>query len=305
MPGPTTRADEVDIDPSLVRRLLAAQHPLWASLPIRPVPSAGTDNAIYRLGDALAVRLPRRPGAVACLEKELQWLPRIGPGLPLDVPAPIAAGEPGEGFPWPWYVYPWLEGDNATQSPVRDFDHAAQALAAFLTALQNVNTTGGPGPGYHNFNRGERLANRDAFTRAGIASLPPDFNQATLTDAWEAALALPEWEGAPVWIHGDLHPGNLLVTRGRLSGVIDFGGLGIGDPACDLMVGWNLFSADARAVFRAELPPVDEATWARGRGWALSVWVGGVAYYAEKYPAFAAMSRHTLAQVLAEYTDGP
>jgi aminoglycoside phosphotransferase (APT) family kinase protein len=301
---PPMHADELQISPALVRRLLETQHPQWAALPIRPVLSAGTDNSIFRLGEEWAVRLPRRPGAVECIEKELAWLPVVGRDLPLPVPVPVAAGEPGEGFPWHWYLYRWLPGDNATAGRGPDLPHAAQAMAGFISALQQVDPKGGPGPGSHNFNRGEPLRNRDAFTRAGIASLPPEFDQATITAVWNEALDLPDWDGPPVWIHGDLQPGNLLVVDGRLSAVIDFGGLGVGDPACDLMVGWNLLDAATRPLFRAGLPHADDATWARGRGWALSVWVGGVAYYMDTFPAFVAMARRTIAEVLADHAAG-
>ncbi len=275
MPAGKMHTDEVDTDVSLVGRLLAAQFPQWADLPIEPVHSAGTDNAIYRLGDDMAVRLPRVPGATAQVDKEHRWLPRLAPLLPLAIPVPLAKGAPGEGYPWHWSVYRWLAGENAVIGRIADPRQAATDLAQFIAALQRIDPTGGPPPGPHNFNRGQPLVRRDAFTRVGIASLPSTFDTAKVTAAWEVALQAPEWPGPPVWIHGDMQPGNLLVEQGQLSAVIDFGGLGVGDPACDLMIAWSLLSAAARDVFRAILP-VDDATWARARGWVLSAWVSGL-----------------------------
>lgn len=301
---PRMHFDEVDTDASLVSRLLAAQFPQWAELPIEPIESAGTDNAIYRLGDDMAVRLPRREGATAQVENEHHWLPQFAPFLPLTIPTPLAMGMPGEGYPWHWAVCRWLAGENAVIARIADLNRAATVMAQFIAALQRIDTTGGPPPGDHNFNRGVPLGTRDAFTRAGIASLPDSYDKDALTAVWEATLRLPVWDGPPVWIHGDLQAGNVLVERGKLHAVIDFGGLCVGDPACDLMVAWNILSAESRAVFRAALPPVDEATWARGRGWSLSVWVGGVAYYAETFPMFSQMAAQAIGEVLADYGDG-
>jgi aminoglycoside phosphotransferase (APT) family kinase protein len=294
-------ADEVEISPALVRRLLTSQFPQWADLSLTPIPSAGTDNSIYRLGDELAVRLPRRPGATESLDKEIMWLPKIAPHLPLQVPTPLGVGKPEESYPWQWYVYRWMEGTNAVNAPIEDEYQAAQAIAQFINALRRIDAADGPCPGSHNFNRGEPLQNRDAFTRAGIASLPDSYDKATLTAVWESTLRVPVWEGAPVWIHGDLHAGNLLTHEGRLTAVIDFGGLGVGDPACDIAVAWNLFSAQGRGILRDSLLGVDDAMWVRGRGWSLSVWVGGVAYYQDTYPLFAQMADHAIRQVLDDY----
>ncbi len=241
--------DEIDVALSLVNRLVAGQFPEWAGLPIRPINSAGTDNAIFRLGDNMAVRLPRRPVAAEQLEKEHRWLPGIAPQLPLDVPVPLALGMPAEGYPLPWSVCRWLEGENAVFAPIADLREAATALAQFVSALQKIAPTDGPQPGAHNFFRGVPLRNRDAQTRTAIASLHGIIDTDAVMDAWEAALNAPTWDGPPVWLHGDIHAGNLLVQQGRISAVIDFGGLGIGDPACDLMVGWTLLSAETRRRF--------------------------------------------------------
>jgi aminoglycoside phosphotransferase (APT) family kinase protein len=295
-------ADEVPTDAELVRRLVAAQFPEWAGLPIRPVPSGGTDNAIYRLGDDLAVRLPRVGWAVGQVGKEHRWLPRLAPHLPLAVPVPLAAGEPGEGYPWPWSVCRWLDGENATLDRLSDPCRAAEELAGFLIALRGIDPAGGPPPGEHNSGRGVPLAERDARVRESLAALN-ELGGEIDTDAaaaiWEDSLAAPAWDGPPVWLHGDLQSGNLLAQNGRLSAVIDFGCLGVGDPACDLMVAWNLFTGESRAAFRATLAP-DDASWARGRGWALSVGLIALPYYLPTSPAMVRYARHTIAAVLGD-----
>jgi aminoglycoside phosphotransferase (APT) family kinase protein len=290
---------EQDVDAALVGRLLAAQFPQWADLPIVPFHSAGTDNALYRLGSDMVVRLPRIEGATGQIDKEQRWLPRLAPHLPLAVPVPRASGVPGEGYPWQWSVYPWLPGENATIVPITDPDRAALDLAHFIAALQRIDSTDGPPPGPHNFFRGVPLSTRDAQTRTAIATLHGMLDTDAVTEAWEVALQAPAWGGPPVWIHGDLQPLNLLVQQGRLSAVIDFGGLGVGDPACDLMVAWNLLSAHTRDVLRAALP-VDDATWARGRGWALSMGLIALPYYQSTNPVLAGIARRAIAEVLAD-----
>jgi aminoglycoside phosphotransferase (APT) family kinase protein len=295
--------NEVDTGVALVGRLLRGQFPQWADLPIKPIQSAGTDNTIYRLGDEMAARLPRIPGAVEQVGKEQQWLPRLAPLLPLDIPIPLAEGKPGEGYPWHWSVYRWLEGENATNAGIADPAQAARALAEFIASLQRIDSTGGPPPGSHNFGRGVHLAVRDAATRAAIATLPGMIDTDAATAAWEASLQFPAWNAPPVWIHGDLQSGNLLTQEGRLSAVIDFGGLGVGDPACDLQVAWNLFSTETREIFR-EMLSVDEATWGRGRGWALSVGVIALPYYKDTNPVLAGISRRAIDAVLADYERG-
>jgi aminoglycoside phosphotransferase (APT) family kinase protein len=293
--------DEVDIDTALVRRLLAAQFPQWADLPVVLVHSAGTDNAIYRVGSDMAVRLPRIEGATGQVDKERQWLPRLALLLPLAIPVPLAKGTPGEGYPWQWSVYQWLKGENATNERIADPAQAARDLAHFITALQRIDPTDGPSPGSHNSFRGVPLATRDVETRAAIASLDGMLDTYSVTAAWDAALQTPAWDGPPVWIHGDLSPLNLLVQHGRLSAVIDFGCLGVGDPACDLQVAWNLLSAQTRDVFRAALV-VDDATWARGRGWALSVGLIALPYYQSTNPVLAGIARRAIDEVLTDHT---
>jgi aminoglycoside phosphotransferase (APT) family kinase protein len=291
---PKMHADEVDTDVSLVRRLLAAQFAPWATLPVEPVPSSGTDNALYRLGRDMVVRLPRIQGAVGGVAKDLRLLPMLAPLLPVAIPVPLAKGAPAEGYPWEWGVYSWLEGENPTLDDNADRDSLARDLAHFVAALHRIDPAGAPPSG-----RGVPLALRDEETRAALAALEGMIDVDATTAAWEAALETPAWRGRPIWVHGDLLPGNLLVQGGRLTGVIDFSGIGVGDPACDLVVAWGVLPRRARDVFRSELG-VDDATWARGRGWALSVALIALPYYNDTNPAFAAVARHLIHEVLAD-----
>lgn len=292
--------DEVTTTLAQVQRLLAAQFPQWADLPLRSLAASGTDHAIYRLGDDLSVRLPRTERATPQIEKEQQWLPVFAPHLPIEIPAPLATGVPGEGYPFPWSIHRWIDGHSATFDTLVDPVHAAKRLAEFVRALWQIDTTGGPVPGAHNFYRGVPLVNRDTETRAAIASLEGMIDTQAALEAWRTALDAPAWQQPPVWIHGDLQAGNLLARAGNLTAVIDFGGLGVGDPACDLQVAWNLFTGESRQAFR-ETVQVDDATWARGRGWALSVAVIALPYYQRSNPSLAAISRRAIAAVLDDH----
>ncbi len=292
-------ADEVAVDISLVRRLITAQFPQWAALPVEPVQPCGTDNALYRLATRMVVRLPYRERAARTLAKERLWLPRLGPTLPFAVPVPLAEGFPAEGYPFTWSIYRWLEGEHATVDRVTNVNELAADLAHFVAALQRIDSADGPSPGAHNFFRGVPLAKRDAETRAAITQLGKAIDQDAATTVWEAALHVPVWDASPVWIHGDLDSRNLLVKQGRLCGVIDFGGLGVGDPACDVMVAWKLFPGKARDVFRTHLS-VDPSTWARSRGWALSQAVIALSSYTvETNPTLVLEAQRWIREVLA------
>jgi aminoglycoside phosphotransferase (APT) family kinase protein len=284
----------VPIDVPLVRRLLRSQFPQWSDLAVRPVESGGWDNAIYRLGPDLAVRLPRRRIGADQTEKEHQWLPVLGPQLPLAVPVPVGKGVPGEGYPWHWTVCPWLSGEVAALAPVADMTGVALSLARFVRALHAIDPAGGPVSEF----RGGPLAARDRATRASALMLPASLDVRALLEVWETAVESPAWAGPPVWQHGDLHPANLLVSNGELAGVIDFGLLCVGDPACDLMVAWTYLSADARQVFRDALA-VAGPTWARGRGWALHLGMRAAAYSADD-PMLGEIARYTIAEILAD-----
>ncbi len=292
--------DEIDTSVSLVVQLLHAQFPQWASLPIEPARSAGTGNALYRLGDDMVVRLPRIPSAVDQVDKEQKWLPILAPRLPLSIPTPLGRGKPNEDYPWHWSVYRWLKGRDATIEPIVNPLQAATDLAQFIAALQQIKDIDGPPPGQHNFYRGVPLATRDQETRAAIADLHDVLDPDEVTRLWETAIEAPVWNDQPVWLHGDLHAGNLLVRKGRLSGVIDFGGLGVGDPACDVMAAWVFLSAENRGAFRAALQ-VDDATWARARGWALSFGLIALPYYQTTNPVLAAIARRAINEALADY----
>lgn len=300
---PRLHDDEIKVDVDLVRELVRSQFSEWATLPIEIFDSSGTSNWILRLGTEMAVRLPRRPSSVASLEKEFAWLPRLAPRLSVPVPIPLKRGNPTEAFPYAWYVYPWLKGDSGTIALTAGRPELARDTARFIRQLQRIESAAGPAPGPHNSGRGAPLAARNARTRECIAEL--DALGADLIDAraasraWDASVGASVWAESPVWLHGDLLPTNLLVDGGRLSGVIDFGSLGIGDPACDLMVAWTNCSENARAAFRDEFD-YDEATWLRARGWALSWAVIALPYYLHTNPEFVATARHAIRGVLAD-----
>jgi aminoglycoside phosphotransferase (APT) family kinase protein len=289
-------ADEIDTDVALVRRLLAGQFPQWADLTIDPVVSYGTDHDIYRLGDRLAARLPRIRWATEQAAKEAEWLPKLAPHLPLAVPVQLAMGHPAEGYPFRWSVYEWLPGENANGT-IDDLDQAAVDLAAFVNALRQVDTMGAHPR--RSGSRGGPLAELDAVVRRSIAELGDRIDGNAILRSWAESLNAAEWDGEEVWVHGDLLPGNLLVVDGRLSAVIDFGGLNLGDPACDLQPAWNVFAGDSRTRYRAELQ-VDEASWLRGRGWALFQAVVALPYYWDPNPGMIRQASNALAQVLAE-----
>lgn len=289
-------AGEIHTDCSLVHRLLAAQFPEWAGLPVMPVSSYGTDHAIYRLGDHLVARLPRIGWAAYQAAKEAEWLPRLAPHLPLAVPMPVALGRPGEGYPFTWAVHEWLPGQDATGG-VADLERAAADLAGFVRALRAVDTTGAPPrmPGM----RGGPLAERDDAVRQAVQALGDRIDGAAALRSWEQSLSAPAWDGAEVWVHGDLLPGNLLVIEGRLSAVIDYGGLNVGDPACDLQPAWNLFSGDSRRTFLTE-SGADDAMRLRGRGWALSQALIALPYYWQSNPGIVRQALHALDLVLTD-----
>jgi len=289
-------ADEIDTDVALVRRLLAGEFPHWADLAIEPVVSYGTDHDIYRLGDDLAARLPRIGWATEQAAKEAKWLPRLAPHLPLAVPAQLAMGHPAEGYPFAWSVYEWLPGKNANGT-IDDLDQAAVDLAAFVTALRRVDTADAdPRP---RGARGGPLAELDGAVRRSIEQLGDRIDGGAALRSWEESLDASEWDGEEVWVHGDLLPGNLLVVDGRLSAVIDFGCLNVGDPACDLQPAWNVFAGDSRRRYRAELQ-ADDASWLRGRGWALFQAVVALPYYWDTNPGMIRQASNALAQVLAD-----
>lgn len=291
-------ADAHPLDEDLVRRLVAGQFPEWAGLAVERFPSGGTVNGMYRLGADMVVRLPLVAGGAGDVTMERAWLPRLAPRLPTPVPEVLGAGEPAEGYPWPWSVYRWIPGENPRAGALSEPEALARDLARFVTAVRAVTLPGAPGA-----HRGGPLSSLDAETRSAIGSLrtipEEDVDCDRVSAVWEDALSAPEWDGPPVWLHADLMPGNLLVAGGRLTSVIDWGCAGVGDPACDLFPAWNLLPPAARAVFRAALG-ADDAAWRRGRGRTLSQAVIALPYYRRTNPAMADNARHVIREVLAE-----
>ncbi|MEQ0560119.1 aminoglycoside phosphotransferase family protein [Amycolatopsis sp. NEAU-NG30] len=281
-------ADEHAIDTELVRRLVDGQFPQWADLPIRPLASGGTVHAVYRLGDGLTVRLPLTAGGAGDVAKERRALSALA-GLPVAVPAVVAVGEPAEGYPWPWAVHSWLDGEPAREgraAPARD-------LAGFVRALQALPADGPP------TRRGKPLPDVDSPTRQAIEELrgtDEPFDAEAALAVWAEALEAPQWTGPPRRLHADLMPGNLLLRDGRLTGVIDWATAGVGDPAIDLIPAWNLLTADTRRTFR-DAVGADDATWARARGRALSMAVIQLPYYRLTNPVISANARYVLTEL--------
>jgi aminoglycoside phosphotransferase (APT) family kinase protein len=290
----TSQAVAPALDTSLVRRLIAGRFPQWADLSLAPVASAGTANAMYRLGEDMVVRLPLTAGSARDVAKEHTWLPRLAPRLPVAVPAPLGQGEPTGDWPWPWSVYRWLDGHNPVPGRLEAPDRLAGDLAGFVAALRGLDPADGPAA-----YRGEPLAERDAVTREAVAELRGTVDGPAATAVWEEALGAPGPAG-PVWIHSDLQPGNVLVARGRLSAVIDFQCVGLGDGAVDLIAAWYLLPAGAREVFRAAVG-ADDAAWARGRGWALSIAVLELRYYRGRDARMAAIAEHVVQELLRDH----
>lgn len=298
----TMHEGEVPISDGLVRDLIAAQAPRWSGLPLRRVPSDGTDNAVYRLGEHLTVRLPRIGWAAHDTAKEARWLPWLAPQLPLPIPVPLFVGQPmtarpGPGYPFPWNICPWIEGRTPQWGQVQQPRAFALALADFVRALQAIPAHDGPPA-----SRGRPIAELDESLRQWLPRVAEHLDPAPLAAAWARVLDVPAWTGDPVWVHGDLLAGNLLVgPQGDLRAVIDFGGLGTGDPAIDLLPAWALLGPAERRLFRAALNP-DAATWARGRGWALHIAAASLGYYWDSCPPIRERSLHLLGQALADQT---
>jgi aminoglycoside phosphotransferase (APT) family kinase protein len=287
-----------NIDLALVQHLIETQFPHWSALPITAVEPGGWDNRTFRLGEDMSVRLPSAAAYAPQVDKEHDWLPRLAPHLPLTIPAPLAKGMPDSVYPWGWSIYRWLPGESAATAQPEDLAELAKALGRFLAALQCIDPAGGPVPGPHCFFRGAPLSVYDVETRRAISLLNNEIDSAAATSIWDAALEAA-WGGAPVWFHGDIAAGNLLLREGRLVSVIDFGGCGVGDPACDVAIAWTLFFGASRTAFRESLG-LDEATWIRGRGWALWKALITVAENSRTQPAKADAARRVLEEILAD-----
>jgi aminoglycoside phosphotransferase (APT) family kinase protein len=295
--GPVPTRFPVDAD--LVQRLVAAQFPQWADLPIRRVANEGWDNRTFHLGSEMSVRLPSASSYALAVEKEHRWLPVLGPRLPLSIPVPLAKGAPGEDYPHPWSVYRWLRGEPASVANIADLTEFGTALASFLAALHHVDPADGPAPGQHNWFRGGPLATYDRLTQRALETLDGHIRTDIASQIWQSALQA-SWDQRPVWFHGDVAQGNLLVDDGALVAVIDFGTCGVGDPACDVAIAWTLLSGAGRKAFRDRLS-IDSATWTRGRGWALWKALAGCADALHAGKSLPADEMHVLDEIFAEY----
>jgi aminoglycoside phosphotransferase (APT) family kinase protein len=290
---------KADISTDLVVRLIASQFPQWAGLPVRPVDEDGWDNATFRLGEGLSVRLPSAEDYVPGVRKEQRWLPPLADKLPLPIPELLAAGVPGCGFPRPWSVYRWIDGAPVTEQTIPDLPQFAGDLADFLAALYRIDPAGGPPPGPHNFFRGGPLTVYDGEVQESLDALQGHIDTVLVAEVWQAALRAT-WRGRPVWFHGDAQPGNQLAKDGQLCAVIDFGTCGVGDPACDTTIAWTFLSGHSSRVFKERLP-VDPPTWTRGRGWAIwkamKVLVGAL----EDDPQDAAFTTRVISKIIADH----
>lgn len=289
----------IDIPVELASRLVATQFPQWAGLPVTPVANGGWDNRTFHLGSQMSVRMPSAAEYALAVEKEHRWLPVLAPHLPVPVPSPVAKGEPGEGYPFPWSIYSWFDGEPARADRVADPVRFAVDLAEFLSALRAVDPADGPRPGLHNWHRGGTLRTYAGIVREALTTLAGHVDVDLVAEIWRDALDA-SWDGTEMWFHGDVAPGNLLLANGHLTAVIDFGTCGVGDPACDLAIAWTLLTAEGRHAFRETLA-VEEAAWSRGRGWALWKTLATCANTLEDVDEEAATARRVLDGIIAEY----
>lgn len=289
------------INVSLVEKLIQEQFPEWAHLEVKPVKLSGHDNRTFHLGDEMSVRLPSDAAYAPQVEKENKWLPLLSKELSLPISSPIAKGSPSEEYPWPWSINKWIEGETVTKENIRDLNEFAADLGAFLVALQSVDASNGPIAGAHNFYRGGLISVYDEEARGAIENNKDIFDETVLKYLWDLALQ-STWKRKPVWIHGDVAPGNLLVKDGKLCAVIDFGILGVGDPACDAAMAWTFFDQNSRDIFKERLR-MDEETWNRARGWAL--WKALIIYDANKISnKIVAEESYRVIQVIVDDYEG-
>lgn len=292
--------DRIVVTTQQVRRLIASQFPQWAAHDVRPVELSGWDNCSFRLGEDMLIRMPSAARYVSQVEKEQRWLPVLAPSLPLSIPAPLALGQPGEGYPYCWSIYGWLAGETlARHRESIDLSEIAADVAAFLEALHRIDASHGPLAGAQNFYRGGSLAVYDEEVRASALRLADEVDRTLAMEIWQLALS-SHWQRPGVWVHGDIAEGNLLVKDGHLSAVIDFGSSGVGDPSSDLILAWTVLDAASRRMFRLAMD-LDDDTWQRGRGWAL--WKALIVLDAERgrNAQMAEWSRRTIREVFADH----
>ena len=286
--------DEVSIDDATVRALLREQFSEWADEPLRRVPDSGTDNAIYRLGGDMGLQLPRIHWAEAQIEKECRWLPELAKELRVAVPVPLAQGRAGRGYPFPWLIYPWLKGVSLDRAVVEDWGVVAQEVGEFIISLGRCPNEGGPPP----LRRGNPMAQYDPGVQWALRQLDDSIDVERAHVVWQTALDVGEWSGDPVWVHGDLLAGNILVSNGHVTGIIDWSGAGVGDPACEAMLAWSLPSG-ARGLFRQTIG-FDDATWARARGWVVQQTAPYISYYTKSLPLAVEQARRRLEAALLD-----
>jgi len=289
----------ININVDLVARLIHEQFPEWSDLAIEPVKCSGNDNRTFHLGEHMSVRLPSEASYVPQVEKEQIWLPILSKELSLPISTPLAKGNPSEAYPWPWSINKWLEGETLSHNKLNDLNQFASDLGTFLIELQSIDASGGPLAGKHNFYRGGSVAVYDEESRYAIENVSDTFNEYILLEIWELALD-SKWDSEPLWVHGDIAPGNILIKDGKLCAVIDFGILGVGDPACDAAMAWTFFDNNSRKVFKKVLN-MDEGTWNRARGWAL--WKALITYNSHKNSndIIAEESYHVIHTILDDY----
>lgn len=295
--------DEVPVSPDDVRRLLAAQAPRWADLSLVPA-GEGTDNRMFRLGEQLVVRMPRRPGSAADIAKEQTWLPRLAPHLPLPIPEPVLAGAPDAEYPFAWAVYRWIEGVEPDAESVTDWAAFGRDLAGFVEALHRIDLQGARPAGSLSWYRGEPLA---CFLDDGLEALaqirtldarePLGLDLDAVESLWRDLAARPQAAAERVWLHGDLRAANLVARDGRLAAVIDFGTLNVGLPAAEHKAGWSL-PQEGRRAYRERLG-LDDDAWALARGWQLLPQLTGVPFYWDSWPDFAHDCLEGIREVLA------
>lgn len=293
--------NELEIDDNLVHGLIKNQCPQWAKLPLKPITSSGTDNALFRLGNEYVVRLPRIEWSLGSIDKninkEWEWLPKIAKLLTIPISEPLFKGEPDANYPWLWTITRWNEGDNPNFEEENEHESLAKDLALFLNQLHNIKLIDGPFS-----RRGISLNTKelDAETRKALSELEGEIDIQSTTLLWNHLSTISYWCKDPLWVHGDFLPGNILIQNHRLSAVIDFSDVGIGDPACDLVIAWSLLNANSRRIFRKNLDHIDDDTWERGRGWALSIALIMLPYYKNSNPVLAKLARRMIEQVLSE-----
>lgn len=260
----------VEITLSIVKKLILEQFPEWSNLPIEPVKQGGVDNRTFRLGKEMLIRLPSAEGYAAQVQKEQEWLPKLALHLSIAITKPLAQGKPSKDYPFNWSIYKWIDGESANIISLDDsqLQHIALQLAQFLNELHVINITDSYFPGTHNFWRGSHPSVYDAQVRSVVKILHDVVDIEKILTIWKKAME-SKWEKTPVWVHGDFASGNILIKDGNLAAVIDFGCMGVGDPACDLTIVWTFLTSESRNVFKSNLIGLDPHTWDRAKGWAL------------------------------------